>query len=146
MSFNWRYLVAIVGLLAVASIAFTRMQTAPASVSAPSFALSQPSANGTYLVAIEPETPPLKVGELHSWLVTVKTPDGKPVEGASIAVDGGMPAHGHGLPTSPRVTAQLGEGRYRVEGVKFNMGGLWEFQFAVSAPAGDDTAVFNLKL
>ncbi len=146
MGFNWRYLVALAGLLAVALMAFTRPQSESSPVSAPSFALSKPSENGTYLVAIEPETPPVKVGELHSWVVTVKMSDGKPLDDASIAVDGGMPAHGHGLPTSPRVTAQLGEGRYRVEGVKFNMGGHWEFKFAVSAPAGDDEAVFNLKL
>ncbi|MEP9371538.1 FixH family protein [Mesorhizobium sp. KR1-2] len=146
MGFNWRYLVAIVGLLAVALMAFTRMQTAPSPESAPSFSLSKASENGTYLVAIEPEAPPVKVGELHTWMVTVKTQDGKPVEGASITISGGMPAHGHGLPTSPEVTAQLGEGRYRVEGVKFSMGGAWEFRFAVSAPAGDDEAVFNLKL
>ncbi|MEP9396051.1 FixH family protein [Mesorhizobium sp. KR2-14] len=146
MGFNWRYLVALAGLLAVALMAFTRLQSEPSSVSAPNFALSKPSENGAYLVAIEPEAPPVKVGELHSWVVTVKMPDGKPLDDASIAVDGGMPAHGHGLPTSPRVTAQLGEGRYRVEGVKFNMGGAWEFRFAVSAAAGDDEAVFNLKL
>lgn len=146
MGFNWRYLVAIVGLLAVALMAFTRMQTAPSPVAAPSFVLSRTSENGTYLVAVEPEAPPVKVGELHTWMVTVKTQDGNPVDGASITVSGGMPAHGHGLPTSPEVTAQLGDGRYRVEGVKFSMGGAWEFRFAVSAPAGDDEAVFNLKL
>lgn len=146
MGFNWRYLVAVAGLVAVAAIGFIKLHSTTPPADGPSFALSKQSEKGLYLVAIEPENPPVKQGELHSWIVTVKTPDGKPVEGAAIAVSGGMPAHGHGLPTVPQITAQLGEGRYRVEGVKFNMGGVWEFKFAVSAPPGNDEAVFNLKL
>lgn len=146
MGFNWRYLVAVAGLVAVATMAFMKLHSTTPPAAGPSFALSKQSEKGLYLVAIEPENPPVKQGELHSWIVTVKTPDGKPVEGAAIAVSGGMPAHGHGLPTVPQITAQLGEGRYRVEGVKFNMGGVWEFKFAVSAPPGNDEAVFNLKL
>lgn len=57
-----------------------------------------------------------------------------------------MPRHGHGLPTSPQVTADLGGGRYRVEGVKFHMFGWWEFKFAITAAAGQDSVTFNLDL
>ena len=57
-----------------------------------------------------------------------------------------MPEHGHGLPTSPAVSAHLGAGRYRVEGVKFTMSGWWELRFAITAPAGSDNAVFNVML
>ena len=74
------------------------------------------------------------------------TPQGTVVEDAVVAVDGGMPQHGHGLPTEPRVTEYLGEGHYRVAGVRFNMGGWWELKFAISAPPGDDTVVFNIVL
>ena len=101
---------------------------------------------GLYRVTIAPEVEPLRTGVLHSWVLILATPDGKPVEGARITVDGGMPSHGHGLPTSPEATGYLGEGRYRIEGVKFNMGGLWELKFAVSAAAGDDRVTFNLRL
>lgn len=147
MGFNWRYLVAIAGIVAVAVMAFMKMHAGqPSGDTSASFAFSKQSQKGIYLVAIEPETSPVRLGELHTWIVTVKTPDGKPVADASIEVSGGMPQHGHGLPTSPRITAHLGEGRYRVEGVKFTMSGLWELKFAVSAPPGDDEAVFNLKL
>lgn len=148
MGFNWRYLVAIIGIVAVALMAFMKMhaEQPPAGDTSASFTFSKPSKQGIYLVAIEPESSSVGIGELHTWIVTVTTPDGKPVTDASIAVSGGMPEHGHGLPTSPQVTKQPGEGRYHVEGVKFNMGGLWELKFAISAPAGDDEAVFNLKL
>ena len=108
--------------------------------------LSHATLNGLYVAAIAPETGGFTQGKLQSLVLTLRTPDGKPVEGATVAISGGMPAHGHGLPTSAEVTAYLGDGRYRVEGVKFSMTGLWELRFAVSAPAGNDEAVFNLVL
>jgi hypothetical protein len=57
-----------------------------------------------------------------------------------------MPQHGHGLPTRPRVTRNLGGGVYEIEGVRFNMGGWWEFKLAISAPGGSDRVTFNLAL
>ena len=88
------------------------------------------------VVAIAPESEPIKLGELHSWIVTVKTPDGAAVEDASFEVGGGMPDHNHGLPTSPQVTENLGDGRYRLEGVKFSMTGWWELSFDISSACG----------
>ena len=143
---NWRYLVAIIGIAAVAAIAFSKMHMAspPAELD---LARSKPSEKGIFAVSIELEAGgDVKQGELHNWIVAVKTPDSKAVDGAKITVDGGMPQHGHGLPTAPQMTGELGEGRYRVEGVKFNMGGWWELKFAISAPQGDDRVVFNLVL
>jgi hypothetical protein len=78
--------------------------------------------------------------------LTVLTADGLPVKSASIEVDGGMPEHGHGLPTRPRVTAELTEGTYQVDGVRFNMGGWWELKFHIAAAAGRDSVTFNLDL
>jgi hypothetical protein len=78
-------------------------------------------------------------------VIRVTSKDGSVVSGLQITVDGGMPQHGHGLPTKPRVTKDLGEGRYQVEGLKFNMGGWWELKFAL-AGAASDSVVFNLEL
>ena len=86
------------------------------------------------------------MGPIHAWVLAVTTADGTPVEGASITVDGGMPDHDHGLPTAPRVTAELGEGRYRIDGVKFSMPGWWVLKVTVSGPRGADEATFNLML
>jgi YtkA-like len=89
-------------------------------------------------------------GKIHCWIVEVTTPDGKPVEHADFTIDGGMPQDGHGLPTEPKVTAELGGGRYQVEGMKFNMSGWWTVNVSVNvsvkAPAGLDTATFTLIL
>src|SRR6476620_1008525 len=74
-----------------------------------------------YVVAIHPLTEPIAINQMHSWEVKVTTPSGAPVQHAQIDVDGGMPQHGHGLPTRPRVTRDLGDGRYLLEGMKFSM-------------------------
>ncbi|CAG1012006.1 MAG: FixH family protein [Rhizobiaceae bacterium] len=136
-------LAAIAIVAAAAFIAFRMMMTPPEGLD---LARSKASAKGLYAVAIAPEKEPLEQGPLHSWILTVKTPDGAPVEGATIAVGGGMPQHGHGLPTQPQATAYLGEGRYRIEGVRFNMSGWWEFTFDIRAAVGNDNVVFNLTL
>jgi hypothetical protein len=104
------------------------------------------SESGLYRVAIAPETELVEQNTLHSWVVTLATPKGVAVEGATIAIDGGMPQHRHGLPTAPQATEYLGDGRYRIEGVKFSMSGWWELRLAIGSPVGDDTVTFNLVL
>ena len=89
---------------------------------------------------------PLPLNQIHSWTLHVETADGLPVENAEISIDGGMPQHGHGLPTSPQVTENLGGGDYLVEGMKFQMLGWWEVRLAISAAGQSDTATFNLIL
>ncbi|PTM89125.1 YtkA-like protein [Mycoplana dimorpha] len=109
-------------------------------------ALSKLSAGGIYRAAIHANIEPVTVGRMHSWTVSLNTATGAPVEGASITVDGGMPQHGHGLPTVPKVTKYLGDGRYLVEGMKFNMPGWWTIKVEVDGVAGHDEFVFNLVL
>lgn len=99
-----------------------------------------------YQVAINPVTEPIVIGKLHSWEVSVKQASGQPLTGVKILIDGGMPQHHHGLPTQPRMTKELGDGRYLVEGVKFSMSGWWEFKLKIEGPQGVDNVSFNLVL
>jgi hypothetical protein len=108
--------------------------------------LDKASATGLYRVGLVPPAQAPAINQIHSWKVKLATADGAPVPGAKFAVDGGMPQHGHGLPTKPRVTKALGNGVYVIEGVRFNMGGWWEFKVAVAGKAGNDTVTFNLAL
>jgi hypothetical protein len=103
------------------------------------------SAQGTYTARVQP-LQTIRIGQLHSWRLEVKDRHGNGVAGAEITVDGGMPQHGHGLPTRPRVTKEMGEGAYEVEGMRFNMGGWWVVTFRIRSPAGDDTVTFNIRL
>jgi hypothetical protein len=106
---------------------------------------SQPSAMQLYKASFSPAES-IKVGQLHSWNIVVTTADGTPVDSAKILVDGGMPQHGHGLPTKPLVTTHLGDGKHVIEGMKFNMGGWWVVKLTIAGAKGEDVVTFNLKL
>jgi hypothetical protein len=88
----------------------------------------------------------IPVNQMHQWTLHVETVDGTPVENATITVDGDMPQHGHGLPTSPRVTKYLGNGDYLIDGMKFQMGGWWLMDFTITANTQIDTVHFNMML
>lgn len=103
------------------------------------------STAGLYVATVEPEAP-LRTRKLQRVTLTLRTADAEPVEGAVIEIGGGMPQHGHGLPTAPRVTKSLGGGKYLVDGLKFNMGGWWELTFRIAAPTGTDIVTFNVDL
>ena len=104
------------------------------------------SSAGLYRGSFQPAGDSIRVGRLHSWKLHLETADGAPVNDATIAVDGGMPQHGHGLPTKPRVTKHLGNGEHVVDGMKFNMGGWWVVKFRVAGALGPDSVTFNIKL
>lgn len=130
-------------LLALGFAAMHRFNAPPADLD---LSRSRPTEAGRFEVSVEPEGGEPRPNTLHAWIVTLKTAGGTPVEGAAIAVDGGMPQHGHGLPTAPQMTAYLGDGRYRIEGMRFNMTGWWEIRLAIEAPEGEDRVTFNLAL
>ncbi|MNT79591.1 hypothetical protein D3C72_2189420 [compost metagenome] len=69
--------------------------------------LDKSTEGGRYRIAVIKPTPAPAVNQLHNWKVKLATPGGKPVTGAQFAVGGGMPQHGHGYPTQPRVTREL---------------------------------------
>ena len=92
-----------------------------------------------------PDGPP-QINRMHSWILHLETADGTPVENARIVVEGGMPEHDHGLPTRPRVTKELGDGDYRLDGVRFHMSGYWEIVVTVAMDGGDSVVVIPLQL
>lgn len=103
------------------------------------------SASGRYVATLEPLRP-LRTRQMQTVRVIVRDAEGLAIDEARISIDGGMPQHGHGLPTRPRMTRSLGEGIYEIEGVRFNMGGWWEFTLAIAGSRGADTVTFNLSL
>ena len=110
------------------------------------YSRTRTSAAGMYRATIVPQGDSIPQGKLHRWTLHLETASGAPVDSAVIAIDGGMPQHGHGLPTKPRATRDLGNGDHLIEGMKFNMGGWWVVKFRVAAVQGTDSLVFNIKL
>ena len=101
------------------------------------------TASGAFVVAIRPLVASVPINQIHAWEIDVKTAAGQPVTGARIGFGGGMPQHAHGYPTKPRVTAELGNGRYRLDGVKFSMTGWWEMKLDIQAKERSDKITFN---
>jgi len=99
-----------------------------------------------FQVTISSNLDPLSLNEIHSWTVHVETAAGEAVENGEIAVDGGMPEHNHGFPTTPEITDELGGGDYMLEGVKFSMAGWWELKLDITAGEQTDTVTFNIVL
>ena len=87
---------------------------------------------------------PIPINKLHSWELKIVTPQGKPVTGARVTIEGDMPGHGHGLPTAPEVTREIRDGLYLVEGLRFSMPGRWIMKFHIQADGKQDTVAFNL--
>ena len=104
------------------------------------------TAHGLYVVTLHGARTlqPRKMYTLQA--IVIDGDGGQPVTGAKITVDGGTPEHGHGLPSRPRVTKDLGNGWYEIGGLRFNMGGWWEVKLTVNGPAGVDTVTFNLAV
>jgi hypothetical protein len=104
------------------------------------------SDSGRIAGALAPEAGAVAIGQFQTWVVELRERSGAAVTGADVAIAGGMPAHGHGLPTQPRVTEELGGGRYRIEGVKLNMVGAWVIEVFVQSAAGRDRLRFDLAV
>lgn len=99
-----------------------------------------------FSVTLEEAERPVAINVMHSRIVRITAPNGAAIADAKIKVDGGMAAHGHGLPTAPQATQYLGDGRYLIEGVKFNMSGKWQLKLSIDAAGQSDTASFELAL
>ena len=134
------------GIVAGALVIATALHATMAAPSDLDLSRTRVTDGGAYRLSFNPEGDSIRVGRMHSWRLHVETVDGAAVDSAAIAVDGGMPQHGHGLPTRPRVTQSLGGGDYLVSGMKFNMRGWWIVSFKVQAAGAADSVTFNLKL
>ncbi len=117
-----------------------------AAASPPPSATRKTTRAGLYVLDIRSTVLPVPLRAVHEWVLTVQSPDGRPIEATRIDVDGGMPDHGHGFPTRPKAERAMGGGEFLVEGVKFNMQGKWQLSFRVLGPAGVDDASFQLEL
>jgi len=101
---------------------------------------------GLYKVSAAPVLTKAPVGRFHQWTVSIVSTYDVAVSGASVSIGGGMPGHGHGLPSQPQVTREIAAGQYLVEGMRFNMSGQWEISVAIAAPGGNDIARLGVRI
>jgi hypothetical protein len=129
----------LAALSVVALIAATACATPPDL----DLSLKHATADGKFVVTLQPPTTPPAINQMHSWTVLVNTPANLPVSQALITIDGGMPQHGHGLPTRPQARPTADAGTYLIEGMKFSMTGWWEIKLAIQTPGSADKVTFN---
>ena len=104
------------------------------------------SASGRFRVTLVPEVEPIPLGTWHRWRLHIERTDGAPPVLERLGVDGGMPAHGHGLPSRPQVERAATAGDYLVHGVRFSMAGRWELRVFLGDREGNDTAVVRFDV
>jgi hypothetical protein len=131
---------ATIFIILLASGCATRSEAPAAKID---FSLSHASDEKRFMVAIRPMIEPPPVNQIHNWEIKVTNPKGEPVQKALFYIGGGMPDHGHGFPTSPRVVREPSPGTYVLDGVKFNMNGRWEIKLAIQAGEVFDIVTFN---
>ena len=109
--------------------------------------LDRPTDHQVFHIQMASGTKPIPMSRVHQWSVHLTGKDGAPISGAVLMVDGGMPEHGHGLPTAPRAEAAGAPGDYVIKGMKFSMTGWWVLKLDVRAPDGRaDKITFNVVL
>lgn len=102
---------------------------------------------GAFTVTLDSNSSNIGLNEFQEWVLTVTRKDsGEFVSPARISVGGGMPMHGHGLPTQPQITGYTGDGQYKLEGLKFNMRGQWVLEFEIVTAEITDRVIFELVL
>ncbi len=104
------------------------------------------SVHGRYRVTLPAGDDVIPVATWQVFTLQVARMDGKALALRDFAIDGGMPAHGHGLPTVPKVRSAGYDGAFLVEGLRFNMAGRWELRVLLADAEGTDFAVFQLDV
>jgi hypothetical protein len=132
---------ACASLLLILSVVHAQQQTAPANTET-----TRASADSGLVVSYTSELTPIVINKIHNWIVHLETADGTNVAGAQIVAIGGMPIHDHGLPTLPRMTRELGDGDYLLEGMKFHMNGWWQVTVSIDVNDNRDSVIFDLVL
>ncbi|WP_308916682.1 FixH family protein [Jannaschia sp. LMIT008] len=107
--------------------------------------LGATSVDGRYRVVLSGDLADAPIGPFLEYDFALTDARGVRVDGAVVTIDGGMRHHGHGLPTTPQVEA-LGDGRYRIVGLRFSMPGAWHIVLTVRTEEGMDRAEIEFVL
>ena len=104
-----------------------------------------PTQDAKYQIELRGPDGGVRLNEVQSWTVTILDNKGEPVTPRSLVFLGGMPGHGHGLSSEPRVTKQLSPGTFQIDGILLNMYGDWEIVIGVIGNAGPDKATIPFR-
>ena len=118
----------LLGMLLGLSLGLLLPNTASAKGADPAPWRRLSTGGGSYEITVRTTTPPA-VGGYQTWAVAISGRGSAGLD-PSLTVRGGMPGHGHGLPSEPQVR-RLAPGQFVLEGLQFNMPGEWVLHFDV---------------
>ncbi|TXH70185.1 MAG: hypothetical protein E6Q83_06570 [Thiothrix sp.] len=107
--------------------------------------LTQTSSQGLFKVQLMCKHLP-SVGPFQDCQLALTNGQDQAISEAKISIDGGMPSHGHGLPTAPVVSPLDGQGHYRIDGLQYNMPGAWLLGFMIKTSVGQDKVIFSFEI
>jgi hypothetical protein len=146
----YKPLAILVTLIALVGIGWAWSSNRPVNVVEEStevdYVWTKTSDQGVYVVTLNAETDSIPLREFHEWTVEVRDANGLPVYPARFSIGGGMPGHGHGLPSQPRVSKHLADGKYLISGVKFNMAGDWLLLLDIASESQADRVSFEFQI
>lgn len=117
-----------------------------AAESAPArWQMTQTGTNNLYQAHLDCETAP-ETGPFQHCTVHFTDLQQQSIIPDTALIDGGMPLHGHGLPTSPVLAPLEQAGHYRIDGLKYNMPGAWLLGFKVLTPQSEDKIIFDFVI
>ena len=137
-------IVGVVLLFTSASASVATRHREPPPMAAFSRLTGIPSHNGMYRASLVRTLDPASRSGVPVWNVEVATTDGIPVEGAALALASWMPDHAGPIRPQPRVSGDLGAGRYRIAGLRFDRRGWWNVRLRIEGGSGTDSLAFNL--
>ena len=108
-------------------------------------AVTQDSSTGVYKVELTPADEKVPLLQLHHWFARFYLSDGSEIRPQQIILSGGMDAHGHGLPTEPKLSEYVTDKGFQIDGVRFNMAGLWSLRVDFVYANKSDYADFELE-
>lgn len=124
----------ITALILVASLPQSGIASAE-SLTIPAFTLKVEAEGGKKLA----------LNENMTLIVNVESLTKQAVEISTLAFSARMPAHKHGMVTTPKVT-KLSAATFRIEGVRLHMPGKWLLRFDVTRPDGETSIESSLDL
>jgi hypothetical protein len=100
-----------------------------------------PSHNGHYRASLRPEL--TAAGQIADWRVLIETPDGKVPASPTVVMRSWMPDAPSVEGNQPTVFS-LGDGVFRVDGLRFDRAGWWNVSVTISNVGVTDSLAFNL--
>jgi hypothetical protein len=104
------------------------------------------SEGGHFTLRVTGIAAPERINHLHGFDLALASADGRPVDGASIALSGQRLFAPNPLPTSPQVSPGAGPGNYRAEGLRFHMPGDWHLVFDIEVGQIHDRAILDVAV